>query len=753
MYDKIEINFNGINIESLTTLINDFVKIIIKNSNDVVLSLNTYTINYDIELTKNKKKYYIQIEDIDKNLLTEKNFIINLPIDYQFKYTYFKNSLSKSIIIFKESNYLSVIYLGLPNKKSSESFQIDYNYNKIGSINNNTFSSEQDYCVNCSGTYDGSKIVYLTLFNNYFGINNYFLNTLKFPGDITQICIANETGITSYDSLTGTTNKYELFKIKNIMNITINTNIYFNDSTTNPNPISYIINLNNYNFTEFKNIPEKYENLILCISFIDSNENLFQSILSLNLQTFNPEELCDLEYQNINYYNVLFFFNYVNNGYDVDFIDMFNYDYEKYFLNTTKPIELFNINTYNIDLYTTIILSDTNLSIPYILDISKPYLFVNLDLLELEKKLINPLFANNYFYKFTKSDKINFEVILTYLLNFIIKKYNIYKISNNENIDLLPISTNNKIIQIKNYIYDNNFNYNPKINTFFNKKINFNNNIVNCIRSKIIFNFKSNTNFKLNGTYTFDGKLFLNNYNLEIYHKEYLFENNINDEQKKKLLKMLLLLAMTTTQIKLYFFYKKNSVVTAYYLFNQVNIYKNSNDFNIELDISPLNNTYTQGYIQMDIKINIQYYLLFLYIDSDSFLNSSTFDELIFYHNNYIFKILRIDSPNGNQDIDKQLYYICFQNLKELNIFMKFIETGTLDLNILDKNLSNYFNINKSISFYNYYDLNNYWIIDDSPIIFNSSQSINRYKIFFSINNLSVNQIYLYGDLFIKSVN
>ena len=87
----------------------------------------------------------------------------------------------------------------------------------------------------------------------------------------------------------------------------------------------------------------------------------------------------------------------------------------------------------------------------------------------------------------------------------------------------------------------------------------------------------------------------------------------------------------------------------------------------------------------------------------------------------------------------------------ELNIFMEFIKTGTIK-QINENKLSNYFNITNSIPFYNYYMLNNYWVSDNSPIIFNSLQTINRYEINFSINNLYVNQIYLYGELFINVI-
>jgi hypothetical protein len=356
-------------------------------------------------------------------------------------------------------------------------------------------------------------------------------------------------------------------------------------------------------------------------------------------------------------------------------------------------------------------------------------------LINLSDKLIQVEFANHYFYKLTKSNKINLDILVKYLVNFIVKKYNVYKLINTHYPELKnTTNTQNNIYQNKSYEYK------------IFESINFNNNVVNCIRCRMIFYYRSNSNIYNNnygyGTYSIDTKLFLNNYNLELYHKEYDFENVSTDEQKKKLICMLIFLQTTTYQIKLYFYNKKNSVVTSLYLFNQVELFKNNNDFNSQIDINSLNNTYTNEYLKFNIFINREYYILFLYGDANSPLNTTNFDELIFVHNNFTFKIFKIETPNGNQFENKILFYICFQSLLELNIFMKYINTGKMETNY-DGEISNYFNIAKSITFYNYYDLNNFWIINDESIT-------NRYEINFSINNLYINQIYLYGDLSIE---
>lgn len=767
MDDIIYIDFNKINVNSIFNLINSGIIVKIINYDNILLINDEYNVNYYIDKVKNKKIYYIKIQPDIKNTLEVDNFFIYLPKNYYFQYTYYKNEIEKSIIIYKKYNYLPLIYLGLPNNKFIESFKINYNYVKIGSTNtfNCVDSSGNEYCCSdCSGNYDGFDTQYITLFNNYFGTNNYYGNKLELLGDIYQICIPNNTGISSFNSITNSTYNYNLFKIKNNMDIKIDTNIYFYDcsSNPNPNPQSYIINLNTYNFNNNLNTVNEFQNIILCMNYIDASGNICidtsgnisENVLSLNLQTFNPDQLCsNIDVSGNNYYNTLFFYNYFDSNCGVGEIVMFDYDYEKYFLNTRLNVEFYNINSHQYNLYDKIILTDVNLSFPNILNIINPYLFMNLDYIQLQKIFINPELMNDIFYKFIKSTKINLDIIICYLVNFTIKKYNVFKITNlidTKSINYKSLLSNSKIlnkdIDIKSYLYQNEINYNP-LSSNTNEIIDFNNNIVNCIRCKIIFYYSSNTNIKINGFYSLDAKLFLNNYNLELYHKKYDFENISSDEHKKKLISMLLFLSTTTYQIKLYFYNKKNITVPSLYLFNEVNLLKNNNDYNFYFNMYPLNNTQNKGFIQLDIRINTQYYILFLYANNDTILNKSNFDELVFLSDKSIFKIFKINSPNGNLYKDRLLYYICFQNLMELNIFMEFIKTGILNNK---NNLSNYFNIINSIPFYNYYMLNNYWVSDNSPTIFNSSQIINKYEINFSINNLYANQMYLYGELFIN---
>ena len=540
MDDIIYINFIGFDDNIFLNLYTDKITITFINQNDVILFDNEYEILYDLDKTTNDKKYFIKIqkEIIDK--LNKLNIIINLPKYYNFKYNYFKNELKKSIIIYTIYNYIPLIYLGLPNIQQEKFFEINYKFKQIDLTNYLDCSGNcAGNCdLDCAGNFDGINNYQLTLFNNYFGNDNYYLNTLKIPGNINEICISNNNGIVSYDSTNNTKqNTFKLFKIKNNMDVSINTVIYFYDDVSS-NFVSYIIYLNSYNFSPIKNIPQQYDNIIVKINYklnnIDSSGTIYNSVLSLNMQTFNPEQLCNpLNDTSGNYYyNVLFFFNYVNLNYIVESINIFDYDNDKYFNNTQIIPELHNIGYYQNDLYDKIILNDLNLSNPLILNINNPYLYMNLDLINLENKLNNIEFANNYFYKLTMSNKINLDILTKYLINFTIKKYNVFKITNEQ-----FVKKNEKTIKtniVKNHLYIDEFNHqilydykNP------NETINFNNNIINCIRCQIIFYYNSNTNIKINGIYSLDTKLFLNNYNLELYHKNYDFENNKDDKKKK----------------------------------------------------------------------------------------------------------------------------------------------------------------------------------------------------------------------------
>lgn len=811
--EKIYINF----INSDGNLLNIFGQLIlIQVISDSGLNIFTkdYVIQYYLDNNINKKIYYIETNDLDISQLKTSNFIFNLPVGVNFIYGWYKNEAIKSIIIFASYNYLPLIYMGLPNITSQFDVQINYQYK---SILNDAWTSSNDFTYNDPSFYDGSGNLLQTLFNNYDGNFNYLVNKIQIPGYIYQIYISDNSGIIGLDS----SDVYKLFKIPNQLNLTTNTNIYFYKES---NLFSSILYLNNYNFVDYKKFSNEYESIILYIEYIetpggiysttDLSDNLipnnypcdsdcfefnqkpffykydesgnvipvdldintnpsYISIQSLNLQTFNSSQLASSNEDE--YYKTLFFYNYINSNYFVKSIKMFCYDFKKYFVNYSpetnpkKPPQLNNIGSFTCDLYEIIIESDSNLGIPVIMNLNYPWVFVNIDLLNLIK-LIRFESVNNYFYNLTKSKKINLKVIVDYLSGFEIKKYNIYKIFNLDNNDnpndlldyknsirstVFRLSSNNNY----NYIYDNSnlINlYDIKDNNKFNRKINFNNGIMNCIRCKIIFFLSGYM-----GMYSFDAKLFLDNYNIQIYHKKYNFENNPNNQEKKKLINALVYLATMSVGIKVIFYNEKKSEPSAssiynyylnsnpYYFFNEINLSKANNEFSIYLDIIGEKNNYKNQFLKFNMYFNKNYYLLFLYADKGTPVGY--FEELIFTFSQYTFKIFKIPNPNANLNEKKDLFYIGFNNLKDINIFMDYLEYGIFNPN--KENLSNYFNFSKSKIFVNYYNINNLWVLDsvDSPVEISSLPNpINKYQIYFSINNLKVDQVFLYGDLSIK---
>ena len=686
--ERINFNFISISNDNVFNILNNNLQIEITDVTGLITFQDTYVIKYEINNNLNKKYYFIEVNDLDVNNLTKNNISINLASNYIFFYNYYNNENKKSIIICTLYNYYKLNFLGLPNLKDPLYIQIDYEYYSISNINNDIYN--------------------ITLFNNA-------TDNLQLIGDIYKI---NILGITDFDN----NNNYKLFKINDNIILNQDTEIYFyNDISL----FSYVIYLNSYNFRVTDN---NNETIILLIEYVNNNENVddltgYSSVLSLNLQNFSSLQIMTNENE---FYNTLFFYNYINKNYNVKSITIFNFDYKKYFIDFSNNSIKKNPEFYNIDdnccynnLYNLIIQNDSYLEYPIILDVNYLNLLINIDLINL-LNLIRFESENNYFYKITKSGIINIDIIIEYLINFQIKKYNIYKINN------IYISNN------KNFYKNNNIKNIKNI-------ININNNITNCIRCKIIFFYK---NYE---TYSFDGKIFLDNYNIQVYHKKYEFENINTDMNKKKLINMLLFLATLPDEIKIIFYYN-NLNININYVFNQISLKKIKNEFSIFFDITPINNLYQNQNLKFNLNINKDYYILFLYSDI------SYYNELIFTYTRYIFKIIKIDIPNGNLYENKELYYISFQSLKELNIFMNYIKTGIFNIN--PEYISNYFNFNKSQIFCNYYNINNYWVLNSLPI--QLSENINvqdKNEIIFSINNLNVNQVFLYGELFIKKIN
>ncbi len=783
MFDIIDINFICVEYKDFYDDVYKNIKIFIKNNRNILTYSNNYNIRYGLNPTSNLKNTWIEIYGINKDELETQNFQIKLPKNNYFIYTYYDLEPSKSIVVFTNYNYFPFIFMGLPNLKMPLGIKITCEITSLLSSLSLLSFEEQNailkmlglgFITNSSDLEDLivseiTQTVYL--YNNYEGNYNYTFNTLVFRGWIYKIAIYAGSII----DIDGSSD-YELFQIPNEFYLNSNTNIYF---YSNSDLYSYVLYLNNYNFVDYKTWTESYDSIILVIEYYDAELDLnldpptvYSCAVEINLQTFNSSILDTDSGYTQKYYNGMFFKNYTNIAYKVKSITMFDYDYDKYFVNNDIVPVYNNIGSSYSNLYDKIIATDINLETPLIIDIK--WWRINFDYLNLSK-IINPYSENNYFSKFTHSKKITLDIIVDYLSRFELITYNLFKINNtriknqqlhNPNITS-KINIQNMNLLNYNYGYDDKqvyTNTNKKYDIMnINSMIDFNNNIMNSIRCKIIFEY----GYSL--SYSFDAKLYLNNYNIRVYHKKYELGTNPDtnfDEDKKNLLTMLLFMATVPNRMKIIFYNTLESQPTVnskfnsylvpnpFYLFNQINLFKPSKQYDTFIEAESKNNFYTNQYLRLNININTHYYILFLYTEKNAFIN---YDELVFSYSQYLFKIFKIksdiDNPNGNTDENTDLFFIAFQNLTELNIFMNYIEYGIF--NTRPNTLSNYFNFLEGVVFCNYYNINNYWVLDSLPppaIPYNPPTSGEKIRISFSINNMESNQIYLYGNLRINII-
>lgn len=414
-----------------------------------------------------------------------------------------------------------------------------------------------------------------------------------------------------------------------------------------------------------------------------------------------------------------------------------NQDNELSITFSTEVYQLYNYpiaNNYN--LYNLIIESDSTLSVPIILyDINIDNNIIkilyetneleysdgrkekiNLDLQNINKFISES--KNDLFSKYIKNQYSEINLITEYLNNYEMKTYNVYKIINN-----------NKYL------------------------ININNIITNCIIVKLVFIFYLNN---VRCTYAINGNLFLDNYSFQFYHKNYEKENN-EIKNKKDLIKLLFYIILNYVHINIFFYNSEsdesinnflfNSIVSnQYYKFNNLIIPRIENKVKLNMIVEE------SKYLKLSLNLNFNYYLLF-------FTSKLTVLSLKFYINNNYFNINRIGSdcitnlnniinnPNGNLNISEfdnieytNLYYIAFQNITEINIFLNYIETGIFNLN--PKKIKNFYDIDESKKFKK--NTNDYYIIDNE----------NQFgSIYFNIDKLKIDNNYLYNNYEIRISN
>ena len=341
---------------------------------------------------------------------------------------------------------------------------------------------------------------------------------------------------------------------------------------------------------------------------------------------------------------------------------------------------------------------------------------INLDLQNINKFISES--KTDLFSRYINNQSSDINLITEYLNNFQMKTYNVYKIVNN-----------NKYL------------------------ININNIITNSIKIKLVFVFYLNN---IRCTYSVTGKLFLDNYSFQFYHKNYEKEND-KIKNKKDLIKLLFYILLNYVHINIFFYNSEddeninnflyNSIASnQYYKFNNLIIPRIENKVKLKMIIEE------NKYLKLSLNLNLNYYILF-------FTSKLTVLSLKFYVNNNYFFINRIGSdcvtnlnniinnPNGNLNITQfddieytNLYYIAFQDITEINVFLNYIETGVFNLNI--KKIKNFYDIDESKKFKK--NSNDYYIIDNE----NQFESI-----YFNIDKLKIDKNYLYNNYEIKINN
>ena len=619
-------------------------------------------------------------------LLTVNENIMSSSCDFLCNPIYYKENLIIKYIInnyFLTKEYYTITTFNNPSFLTTLNFEINLPSNLLF-----------EYVITLSSQY----IIYI--YPETISIPVYFLGLINSTEKINVIININYLNITSISKTIS--NNILLYNNNQLEtpNFIINGNaVTVNNININSDTISYQLwdTILPVNLTTLFNIYfydpsysiishiDASSSIIVCIQlYSSSNQYVYSYIICLNLENFSLN--------NLNY-NVLFFKNLVS---DISFDS--NNTILNVFDSFVNPSTVYiNCNTPITNLYTLIIQNNTNLTIPQI----PIWTYTEFNKQKLNINLIDYIIDTKYINDILQTEILNLTILVTYLNQYLFKTYNVYKINN---------VSNTKVIN----------------------KINISNITVNCIYVKIVFIFSKDKYYSING------QLFLNNYNLEIYNKSYNFTSlDPTIDPKKNLILLLLNIIMELEYIKIYFYNELNDPVinstltysvfpNTLYLYN--NLFIPSNQCNLNISVG--------SYLKLNINLKLDYFILFLY-------SKITDLKLIFSVNNKLFKLLRIGKsnnsnyPNGNIYSQQNLYYIAFQNILEINIFMEYIQTGVHNPNV---NIQNCFNIQNSINFSK--NINNYWI----PTT-NTTNILN-----FTILNLELNQIYLYGENFINFI-
>ena len=452
---------------------------------------------------------------------------------------------------------------------------------------------------------------------------------------------------------------YYLFETSLPIIISNDLKIYFYDAT----------------FIRIINIPIKDHNIFkidsinVLVELVGSSGSIIYSyIMNLNLDLVKSTSKSSY---------VLAFKNYIDNiEFDSIVLRVFDYDYYIYFSELVfgDYIKCIPINLDKANLYDILILSNSNIPLPTIpdLNINDFNTYIDIDNLD-DLFYINKNLANDFVEKILYSTNERFNIILDYLVNFKMKKYNFY------NITFLTKIYDDNLVK-------NNINYNLY-------QIDDSNLVLNSIlvNIQIFYNdIKSNI---LN--YNIYGMLLNNNNTWDTYTKKYPLDNPVN---KSNIIEDLLIMAINYLQIVVYTYNDIDDLnsIKGTQVTDAGIIYINNNWRYNKLILNRDNSKMTFSidenyYLKMYFQVKLDYKLFVFYTDTD-FSSSPTNNILNFQTEaGYYFKILKTAEPNGSTKIDKYMYSILFQNIEECNDFIYYIQYGLLTRP--EGSTSSYFNI------------------------------------------------------------
>lgn len=703
------ININLINLP--TNVLTDtpdllfVVKQLTVNPNPLILISQELTIRHYFSKDTLQKIYYFQLNYTQPNNLNTENFVIRLPSNLYYVYDYYDSQPNKSLQIYPLYTWIPFVFIG---QMYSTQIVINYSYQTVKPPINQVYNKTQTLCLT----------------TNPYGKFNISNNKLQLDGAIWKI---NNIIITSNDSLIS----YTLYNIGFPIYLNINTIVYF---IKNSLPVPSYLSIEYMNVYVHSNTCTnntlcctKTCTLPIALNITDTQTNTKTFIQTLRLTTF--DYLKPLNTLNLtNYYNVIFYYTQQSsnpNIQSINSIDLFAFDYTKYF----NPDTLCT-TTVGTDLYLIVCGNNMYITPPQILIFDPTqYAFIERTI-NLNKiflcNLIEFLTMSNRFYKITSSSIIidplnptsaivpnawNFSNCVEYLNTWTIVPYNVYRIVN-------PLESCVRFEEMDN--------------------------MVNCVVCKIIFWIGTNTFVHAQfggetGYYMFDGVMMLDNYSINIYHKNYDLDIGINGT-KKDLVKLLLVLNAMCWGIDIvignvnfsnpYVFisYPSSSV-----LFNVIRLRKINNMFDLSIGAEYTDIEYRTRSLRLNIQINVSYYLMMFNAPLE--LN---YEKMKFESGTYSFYLYQVFKPNYLTE--RNIYVIGFQDLYGLNVFVNFLTKGIIIQDLDDYKPSNWINVIESVCFTNYYTLNDNWIFDPNAGLNPEPKT----QIKFSIINLYINRIFLH---------